>query len=197
MTSAMRDGRPGRGRPAILFLVGILILTLTGCESIFGPSSSDDDSEDDDDGEARIIIYNNYGTELAFYMDGVFQFLIAHGDSDKIRDVTLDDHDLEARLPGTSTVVETKEIDVTDYQDYTWTIDDPPDINVVNQYGVTLQIYMDGTYRFDVADEENRWLMSVSFGEHILRAVKVSDNREVASTTLDIDENTDYTWTIK
>lgn len=197
MIRGLLEGQTFRLKTGVVLLIVLLALSLTACESIFGPSADDDDDDDDDDDEARILVYNNYGVELAIYMDGTFQFLVANGDSAKIRNVTLDDHELDAMLPGTSTVVESEEIDVTDYTDYSWTIDDSPDINVSNKYGVTLQIYMDGTYRFDLVDEENRWLMDVSFGEHFLRAVKLSDGKEVASTTLDIDENTDYTWTIE
>ena len=195
MLRGLPEGKTFWLKTGAVFLIGILVLTLAGCESIFGPSSDADD-DDDDDGEARILVYNNYGVDLNIYLDGTFQFLIGTGDSAKIRDVTLDDHDLEARLPGSSAVVESEEIDVTEYTDYTWTIDDAPDINVLNNYGVTLRIYMDGVYCFDIADEENRWLMNVSFGDHFLKALKATDGKEVASTTLEIDENTDYTWTI-
>ncbi len=195
MQRGLPEGKTLWLKTGAVFLIGILVLTLAGCESIFGPSSVDDD-DDDDEGEARILVTNNYGEALDIYMDGVFQFLIGTGDTTKIHDVTLDDHDLVAKLAGSSTVVESEEIDVTEYSDYTWAIDDSPDINVLNKYGVTLRIYMDGTYRFDISDEENRWLMNVSFGDHFLKAVKASDGMEVASTTLDIDENTDYTWTI-
>ncbi len=197
MLRSLPEGKTFRLKTGVVFLIGILVLTLAGCESIFGPSADDSDDDEDDDGEARILVTNNYGVSLDIYLDGAFQFLIGTGDTTKIHDVTLDDHDLEARLPGTSTVVESEEIDVTEYSDYTWAIDDSPDINIVNSYGVTLRIYMDGTQYFDIADEENRWIMDVSFGDHFLKALKVSDGKEVASTTLDIDENTDYTWTIK
>jgi hypothetical protein len=180
----------------VLVLIGILVFALAGCESLFGPSSDDDDDDDDDDEEARIIVTNNYEESLDIYMDGVFQFALPDEESDKIRNVTLDEHDLEAKLTGTSTVVDSETLDVTAYTDYAWTIDDAPDINVINSYGVTLRIFMDGNYQFDVVDEEDRWIMNVSFGEHFLKALKASDDKEVASTTLNIEANKDYTWTI-
>jgi hypothetical protein len=178
-----------------VLLIGILTLVLAGCESIFGPSS--ETSETSDDEEARIIVTNNYGETLDIYMDGALQFTLQDNNSDKIRNVSLDEHDLEAKLTGTSTVVDSETLDVTAYGDYSWTIDDSPDINVINSYGVTLKIYMDNNYQFDVQDEENRWIMNVSFGEHFLKALKAGDNKEVASTTLNIKANTDYTWTIE
>lgn len=176
-------------------LIGILIFALAGCESIFGPKAEEEDSSDDS--EARIIVTNYYEETLDIYMDGVFQFALENEGSAKIRDVSLEEHKLEARLASTTTVVDSETVDVTTTTDYTWTIDDTPDINVINNYGVTLTIYMDGNYQFDIVDEENRWIMNVSFGEHFLKALKASDNKEVASTTLDIEANKDYSWTIE
>lgn len=180
----------------ILVVIGILIFSLINCESIFGPST-EESTEEDEDEEARIIVYNNYGESLDIYMDGIFQFSLEHGDDDKIRDVSLDEHELEAKKPNTNTVVDSETIDVTSYTDYTWTVDDPPDINVINQYGKTLKIYMDETYQFDLVDEEDRWIIDVAFGEHFLKAVKAVDGKEVASTTIDVDENIDYSWVIE
>lgn len=180
----------------ILIFVGILIFSSISCESIFGPSTEEEEEEEEDE-EARIIVYNNYGESLNIYMDGSFQFLLEHEDDEKIRNVSLDEHELEAKNPSTNAVVDSEEIDVTDYVDYTWTIDDAPDINVTNNYGKTLKIYMDEIYQFDLVDEENRWIIDVAFGEHFLKAVKAADSKEVASTTIDVDENTDYTWVIE
>jgi hypothetical protein len=177
-------------------MIGILVFFCAGCESIFGPKSEESTSDSDDD-IARIIVYNNYNNgSLDIYMDGAFQFTLAEDDDAKIKDVTLDEHDLEAKLWGTATVVDDTTIDVTAYTDYTWTIDDPPDIKITNNYGSTLKIYVDGEYKFDLENEEDRWIIDVSFGDHYLKATKASDGREVASTTIEVDGNEDYTWVI-
>jgi hypothetical protein len=191
-----REGTDRSRGVGLILLVGLLVFVLAGCESIFGPSSDSSDNSSDDE-EARIIVTNNANETLDIYMDGVFQFTLADGESDKIHDVTLDEHALEAKLPGTSTVYDDETFDVTSYTDYSWTIGDSPDIDIVNNYGLTLKIYMDGNYQFDIVDEEDRWIMNVSFGEHFLQAVKASNGNEVASTTLDITANKDYTWTIE
>ena len=196
MTIFKSWGRNPLNRIGFLSLVGILVLFCAGCESIFGPKSEESTSDDDSD-IARIIVYNNYNNgSLDVYMDGAFQFTLAEDDDAKIKDVTLDEHDLEAKLPGTATVVDDTTIDVTSYTDYTWTIDDPPDIKITNNYGSTLKIYVDGEYKFDLANEEDRWIIDVSFGDHYLKATKASDGREVASTTIEVDGNEDYTWVI-
>jgi predicted membrane-bound spermidine synthase len=181
---------------AVPFFVAILLIFLAGCESIFGPKTEESSDEDTDTSEARIIVTNNYGEALDIYMDGNFQFLLDNGSDKKIRDVSFDEHEMEAKLPGTGTSVDSATIDVTQYTDYYYTIDDAPDINVINNYGVTLKIYLDGSYQFDLVDEEDRWIMNVSMGEHFLKAVKTSDLKEVASTTIDVSENKDYTWDI-
>jgi hypothetical protein len=183
-------------RAWVFALIGFLILSLSGCESIFGPKSDEDD-DDDDDEIARIVIYNQYGETLDIYMDGVYQLSVAHDDDAKIRDVSLDEHDLEAKVPATGVVVDSESIDVTAYTDYSWTIDDAPDINVTNNYGSSLKIYMDGTYAFDLSDEEDRWIMNVAFGSRFLKAARVSDGKEVASTTISVSANKDYSWTIE
>jgi hypothetical protein len=180
----------------ILILIGILVFMLASCESIFGPKTEASTAAATTE-EARIIVYNEYMQALDIYMDGTFQFLVEDGDSHKIHDVSLDEHKLEAKLPGTSTVIDSETIDVTTYTDYAWTIDDPPDINVVNKYGKTLKIYMDGNYQFDIVDEEDRWIMDVSMGEHFLKALKTSDNKEVASITINVNTNKDYEWIIQ
>lgn len=183
-------------RIGLLSLIGVLVLFCAGCESIFGPKSEESTSDDDSD-IARIIVYNNYNNgSLDISMDGVFQFTLAEDDDAKIKDVTLDEHDLKAKLTGTSTLVDETTIDVTAYSDYTWTIDDPPDIKITNNYGSTLKIYQDGEYRFDLENEEDRWIIDVSFGDHYLKATKASDGKEVASTTIEVDGNEDYTWVI-
>jgi hypothetical protein len=191
------DGSKVRLSSRILILIGILAVFLAGCESIFGPKAEEEEEEEDEDEEARIIVENQYGESLDIYMDGTFQFLITHTETKKIRDVSKDEHELEARIPGTGTVVDSTTIDVTSYTDFTWTIDDPPDINVTNYYGKTLKIYMDGNYQFDLVDKEDRWIIDVAMGERMLKALKASDNKEVASTTIDVTENKDYSWVIE
>lgn len=175
-------------------LLGILSFSLVCCDSIFGTSETDED--EDEDAIARIIISNLYGEALDIYMDGTFQFLLENEDQEKIRDVSHDEHLMEAKKVGTNDVIDDEEIDVTDDVDYSWTIDDHPDINVTNSYGETLKIYMDGNYQFDLVDEENRWIIDVAFGERFLKALRASDNKEIASTTIDIEKNEDYSWVI-
>jgi hypothetical protein len=184
------------GAGVVFPLVGvILIVLLAGCESIFGPKT--EESDDDDDNEARIIVYNQHGETLDIYIDGKFQFTLEDDKDKKIRNVSLDEHDLAAKLAGTGTVVDEETIDVTSYTDYSWTIDDAPDIVITNNYGTALKIYMDGDYQFNLAYKESRWIMDLTKTEHFLKARRVDNDKEVASVTIDVNANKDYTWTIE
>ncbi len=172
-----------------LIALGILALALAaaGCKSPTSPSG----------GEADIIIVNDYGEAADLYMDGAFKFTIANKMTIEIDDVSLDEHVLTAKRTGTDIVIGSTTIDVTSKIDYSWTIDNPPDINVTNNSGIDVAVSMDGQYRFDLADDENRWIMDVPMGERYLKATRLSDGREVASTTIKIEENKDYAWTIE
>jgi len=180
----------------VLALIGILLFSLICCESIFGPSDKEEEPEVVEQESASIIVYNDYGESLDIYMDGNFEFLLGHENEATISDVSHEEHTLEAKIAETNEVVSSTTIDVVSNIDYTWSIDDPPDINVINNYGQTLKISMDGIYQFDLVDEENRWIIDVPFGERFLRAIKASDGSEVASTTINITENKDYSWAI-
>lgn len=184
----------------VLALIATLAFLQTGCESLFGPKTEEAAQTSE---EARIICTNNYGEVLDIYMDGKIQFTLgtitsgsAQNNTKKIRNVNLNEHTLQGRLTGTSTVVDEQTIDVTSYQDYPYTIGAPPSINISNRFGVTLKIYMDDVYQFDLANDESRWIMNVSKTEHFLKATKASNGKEVASTTITTDANKTYTWSI-
>ncbi len=172
----------------IFILTGILVMTLIRCKSPTSPNGQ---------GEADIIVYSKYEETLDIYMDGNFLFSIGYKSSIEIDNVSLEEHELEAKKTNTDIVIDKETITVEEKADYSWTIDDPPDINVTNNFGKTLKIYMDSEYQFDLVDEENRWIIDVPYGERFLKATRASDGKEVASTTIHVDENKDYYWTIE
>lgn len=176
----------------ILILMAMLVFSFISCKS---PESTT--TEETTTTVARIIVSNQSGFSLIIYMDGVFQFWMGNNGEAKITDVSIKEHKMEAYWEGTNTLYSSTTIDVVSKTDYTWTIDDPPDINVTNNFGETLKIYMDDVYYFDLVDEENRWLIDVPWGERFLKATRASDNTEVASITINVDANEDYSWTIQ
>ena len=182
--NSQRSFRAGR----MIAWLGIIILFLTHCKSPTSP---------DNEGEADIIVTNDCSKIVDIYMDGEFQFTLRHKWSIEIDDVSLEEHDLEARETGSGATIASETIEVEQETDYTWTVDDTPDIQVYNYYKKTLGIYMDGYFQFNLEYEESRWILDVDYGERFLKALDASDGSEVASTSIKVDENKDYTWTIQ
>ena len=174
-------------RIALALILGTTIFALVACKS---PTSTDAS------GEADIIITNDYGSAVDIYMDGEFKFTIADKWTIEIDDVEIKEHLLEAKETGTQTVIVSNTIDVTERTDYAWTVDDPPDIDIINNSDEILRISLDGTYMFEIGEEEDRWIMDVAFGERLLQAFSAETDLEVASTTIKVEEYKDYTWTI-
>ncbi len=173
----------------LVITAGLLVVFLaSGCKSPTSPDS---------EGEADIIVTNDTGETVDIYLDGELEFWLTDKTSIEIDNVTLEEHVLKATRHGTDVEIESATIEIEEYIDYTWTVDDPPDINVTNAYGKGLQIYMDGVYQFDLADEEDRWILDVEYGERFVMAFCPEEGRQVASVSIRIEENTDYAWTIQ
>jgi hypothetical protein len=174
----------------LLAMMAVMALSWFGCKSPTSPNG---------DGEADIVITNDYeeGVTVDIYMDGEFRFSMGFKMTIEIDNVSLEEHKLEARDNATGASIDSEKVDVVELTDYYWVVDDPPDIKVANQFGQTLKIYMDGTYQFDLADEEDRWIVDVARGDRFLEAVRTSDGQEIASTTIHVTENTDYSWTVE
>lgn len=188
--------RPRSQAPPALSLL-LLLLAAACLLPLSCKSSEDPNTTSTTDTEvASIVITNDYGETLDISMDGTYQFTLEHEESEDVDNVSLTEHELKARLAGTDQVVDEEKIDVTSETAYSWLIDDPPDINIVNSTGVSLMIYVNEEYRFDLADEENRWIINLPFGEYVLKAYKVSNEEQYASTTVNVNENRDYTWTV-
>jgi hypothetical protein len=171
-----------------LIMMGTVILALAACKS---PTSTDAS------GEADIIVTNDYGTAVDIYMDGEFKFTIGDKWSIEIDDVEIDEHLLEAKQTGTQTLIVSDTIDVAERTDYAWTVDDPPDINIINNSDEIVKIYLDGTYKLEIGEEQDRWIMDVAFGERLIQAFSAETGLEVASITIKVEEYKDYTWTIE
>jgi len=187
---AVRTDKRGFHAPRLLALMAILAFSWFGCKSPTSPDGA---------GEADIVITNDYeeGEAVDIYMDGEFKFSIGFKVTIEIDNVSLEEHMMEAKLNSTGVVVDSETIEVVEYTDYYWTVDDPPDIKVINQFGKALKITMDGDYQFDLANEESRWIIDVTYGERFLKAFRASDGQEIASITIHIEENTDYFWTVE
>jgi hypothetical protein len=167
-------------------LILLLALSVISCKSPTSPK----------DGEADIIVLNEYGQSLDIYQNGSFIFSLMNKEYVEIDNVALGAHFLEAKLMGTDETIDTEQIEVLEKKDYGWEIDDPADIVVTNESGIKLDIYLDHVFQFTLDDEEYRWILDVPHGTHFLKAFRTEDQSPVASLTVKIDENKDYSWTI-
>jgi len=175
-------------------LAGIMVLlafSLPGCKSSTDTSTDSTTTT----AQARIIVTNTYGQTLEIFMDGTSQFTLTNGNEGKISNVSVATHTMEAKLAG-GAVIDTTTLDITQLTDYSYTID-RPDINVVNSWGEALKVYMNDVYQFTLADDENRWLIAVPLASHFLKATRASNDTEVASITINVTQNKDYSWTIQ
>jgi hypothetical protein len=175
----------------LLGMMAALASSWTSCKSNETTTTSDNTTTT----VARILVSNTYGQTLDIYMDGTFQFAVTHRNGGTITNVSIATHTMEAKLTGTATVIDTTTIDVTALTDYSYTID-RPDINVTNGWGESLKIYMDNVYQFTLVDQENRYIIQVSLQSHFLKATRASDDKEIASTTINVTQNKKYSWTI-
>jgi hypothetical protein len=177
----------------VLALVGILGLLGVDCKSPTSPKGG---------GEADITVTNDYGEALDIYLDGTFKFTLRYKSSIEIDNVTIyHEYALEAREPGTGRLIDSTMVDVQGKSEYTWTIDPPPRIKVINDWtekqGERLAITMDGVFQFNLERGESRVIMKVDFGERFLAAVNLSTGQEVASISFKINDTGTYEWDIK
>ena len=191
MRDTMNKARILKSSLPLAGIMVLLALSLPGCKSSTNTNTDDTTTT----AQARILVSNTYGQTLEILMDGASQFTLTNGASGTIKEVSVATHTMEARI-GDGTLIDTTTIDVTSLTDYSYTID-RPDINVVNSWGETLRIYMDGVFQFTIVDDENRWLIAVSLASHFLKATRAGDDSEVASITINVTQNKDYSWTIQ
>ena len=175
------------------FLSLSLIFLLFFIGSCKSPESPEDETPD---GTASIEITNDFGEAMDIYMDGIFIFVIDYNESKTIEDVSIGSHQLIGYRVNTTIQLASLKIEVTSSSDYIWFIDDPADIKVQNYSGYNLSIYMDDDFMFNLADEEDRWILDVTHEKHYLKANKISDGSEYASITIEVTENKDYSWLI-
>lgn len=168
--------------------LGILMLSSISCKNPAGP--------DQEPTHATITVGNVCGATLDIYMDGTFQFSVEYLESKVISNLSVGTYELEALKNDNQLLVETKTFEISRLSDYIWTVESSAIITVKNEYGETLSIYTDGTYQDDLADQGTMVFQYVPYGEHLLEAVRPSDDTKVATITVNVDENITYFWTI-
>jgi hypothetical protein len=176
-------------RIRFIFLLSIFLLTVFSCKNTTGPEN--------ETAEINITVSNECGIAVDVYMDKNFQFSVEYLESKTIRDVALGDHEFEAKKKGTETLLSFLSVELTERVDFVWTLESEASLHVANEYGETLDIYGDDNLISDIDALGTLIIENVLLGEHAFKALRQSDQTEIASITIDFTENVPYFWTVK
>lgn len=170
----------------IITLLSIFLFASISCKSPYDPEAE----------KINVYVYNECGVALDIFMDGNFQFSVEFSNSDVIENVTEGLHVFEAKKKGTDELITSDSIEITPGRNYEWRIRSLASLKVTNEYGETLSIYANDTYLGDIDDQESQSVSNFPYGEYQLKALRTSDDTQVASTTINIVEDIEYLWTI-
>jgi hypothetical protein len=182
LSSRIRSGLSGLA-PMVLMLT---FFSFFGCKNTTGPGSF----------EINMIAYNSSGVAVDIYLDGDFRISIESGLNGTITGVSSGAHLLDVKQKGTEVLIVSLQVEITENNDYTWIIEGPSSIKITNNYGETLQIYSGNTHMGDLGDQETQTITEVPFGEHVLTAVKLSDQVVAGVITITVTEVKEYAWVI-
>jgi hypothetical protein len=149
-----------------------------------------------EDEQANLLVGNECGTTVDIFFNGELQFTLEDQAGSTIFNVALGKHDLVAKWEGTEKVVATDEPEITQLSDYKWTVLSSANLTITNESGETLSIYGDGSLKGQLDNEKTNTIERIPYGEHEMEAKK-SDGTVVASSTIPVEDNIDYFWTIK
>lgn len=172
----------------IIIGLGIIILASISCKNPHGP--------EDENSQANIIVINDCGVALDIYMNENFQFSIEYKDRSTISNLSLGLYKFEAKKKGTEIEIMSLSVELFEAIDYEWTIQSSANLHISNEYGETLNIFVDGNLVSDVDSQGTLIIQNILLGERLLEAKRPEDSAVVASITIDISENEDYFWTI-
>jgi len=179
------DGKLGR-LMAIGAACAVLLLASAGCKT----------PNDPDQLVTDVVAVNSCGAAVDVFMDGVKQFSLDDGYHQTIQGVNRGSHQFAAKRKGTEVVVASTTLTISVYQVYQFDIVGPSSIKVVNAYGETIRISLDGTHKFNLEKDASYSLSEITFGVHGVSAVRDSDGAVVASANIDVQEVKEYVWTV-
>jgi len=142
---------------------------------------------------AKVI--NGCGVAIDIFLNGEYKFFLENDQSQSLEDLSNGDHVLEARRKGSDIYVDRLELNVIFNQLYTWTVWSSASINIINNYGETVDLYGDDVYSGPLADQTDAILEHVPYGDHKLEA-KINDDTVVATTNISVLVDLTYEWTI-
>jgi hypothetical protein len=176
-----------RSTACIMIVLSVIVFSFIDCKSPESPEEI----------VASIYVSNECGLKIDVYMDGAYKFTLEFLYYEIIENVSPGTYEIVAKKEGTGEVIVTEIVTITTSGETWVSILYSASINVVNQYGEPLNIYTNGNLQGELGDGENQVFTKVPYGEHVIEASKASDNSFVASVTINVAEEKEYTWTIK
>lgn len=173
----------------ILLWMSIFLLAPIGCKS---PNSPEEGRT-----TARMTVNNDCGVAVDIFMDKNFQFSIEYQESNTIQNISVGEHEFDAKKKGTEIVLSNVTVNLLGPRDYLLTIISEASLHISNEYGESLNIYGDGNLMSEIGSPATLIIENILYGEHLFEAKKVSDGTVVASISIDFVENKAYFWTIK
>ncbi len=173
--------------PVVIACLAVFLLSLPGCKK---------DATTPESLTSDITFSNDSGATIDIYMDDILRNTVASGDDVTIASVGIGTHVFDFKLEDTQIVLQTESIDVVGGTQYYLSIEGPATISVTNQAGEILRIIMDEIFIGDIGPDLTQIIYKVRFGEHVLQAKRRVDGSDVASTTIEVTEVTEYNWTI-
>lgn len=134
---------------------------------------------------------------MDIFMDKNFQFSVEYQESKIIQNVSIGEHEFDAKKKGTEIVLSNATVDLFEPRNYVLTIASEASFHVTNEYGESLNIYGDENLLSEFGSPATLIIENVLYGERLFEAKKVSDGTTAASITIDFTENKAYFWTIK
>jgi hypothetical protein len=182
-----RLSKQGRTAAAVLAaLSGILFLSFVGCKGSTSPTST----------TSNINVTNSCGATIMVYLDGALKATIENAANATIDNVAEGSRLVEAKKADTGVLISSKTIEIAKGTAYYVTIEGIVNVIVTNQYGEILGIYADSYYVGDIGDQITQNIPKVAFGSHVFEAKTKTDGTVVATTTIDVTDVIDYSWTI-
>ena len=172
----------------IILWMSFFLLALTSCKSTTSPEVEAT--------TARMTVNNDCGIAVDIYMDKNFQFSVEYQESETILDISIGEHEVEAKNKVTEIVLSSLSVELLEPREYILTIQSEASVHITNEYGESLNIYGDGDLLSDIGSLGTLIIENVLYGVHLLEAKKVSDGTTVASISIDFAENKAYFWTI-
>ena len=179
-----------RNKPWISGIVVLLIIFVCSMISCKSPESPVEVT-------AVIYVSNECGLDIDVYMDNAYQFSVEFLYYKAIQDLSAGEYEIVAKNKDTEEVLHTETVVIDASGDYWVNVLYDASLNVINEYGESLYIYTNGSLQGELGDGESQLFINVPYGEHLLEASTASDNTLVESTTIDVVQEIEYTWTIK